>query len=138
MAPHPKQAALAVLPQRGSVLLVRRRNDPDAGLWGYPGGHIEAGETALQAAARELREETSVIAEPVRHLTTLEVVSRDDAGAVRYHFHLLAILCRYLSGTPRAADDALEAQWIAVEDVLGGKLAMSRNVDTVLRNALDG
>ncbi|OWJ87584.1 NUDIX domain-containing protein, partial [Paracoccus yeei] len=56
-AARPVLAALAVLidhdPDHGPrVLLVQRRNPPDAGLWGFPGGHVEPGETALAAAAR--------------------------------------------------------------------------------------
>ncbi len=39
-------------------MLVRRANPPDAGLWGFPGGKIEFGETVKDAAMRELREET--------------------------------------------------------------------------------
>ena len=67
MPDFPRLAALAVTLDQGRnhVLLVQRRNPPDAGLWGFPGGHVEAGETALCAAARELAEETGVIATPV-------------------------------------------------------------------------
>ncbi|HUF57442.1 MAG TPA: NUDIX domain-containing protein, partial [Thermohalobaculum sp.] len=45
-------------PTHGRVLLVRRLNEPDAGLWGYPGGKVEWGETVADAAVRELAEET--------------------------------------------------------------------------------
>ena len=48
----PRLGAIAVVLHQGKVLLVRRKNPPDAGLWGFPGGHVDAGETALDAAAR--------------------------------------------------------------------------------------
>ena len=46
--------------ERGRVLLVRRAHEPGAGLWSVPGGRIEASESAMQAVAREVREETGL------------------------------------------------------------------------------
>ena len=134
---RPVLAALAVVVQGGNVLLVRRRNPPDAGLWGYPGGHVEAGETALAAAARELAEETAVRAAPVGYLANLDTILPGDDGRLAHHFFLVAVLCRYLGGSPQAADDAEEAAWMPVEQVLSGALPMSRDVDRVLRRALE-
>ena len=81
----PKVAALAVTVRADQVLLVKRKNEPDAGLWGFPGGHVELGETALFAAARELREETSVIGRPLQYLTNVDVIVRDECGFVTFH-----------------------------------------------------
>ncbi|GAB1480954.1 NUDIX hydrolase [Paracoccaceae bacterium] len=133
---RPVLAALAVVVRGKNVLLVRRRNPPDAGLWGYPGGHVEAGETALAAAARELAEETSVRATPVGYLANLDTVLRGDDGRLAHHFFLVAVICRYLDGTPQASDDAEEAAWMPVGQVLACALPMSRDVDRVLRLAL--
>ena len=127
---QPKLAALAVVIHEGQVLLVRRRNEPDAGLWGFPGGHVDAGETALDAAARELREETGVAAKPERYLTNIDVIQRDETGALRFHFLLAAVLCRYVSGTPLADDDVSEAAWVPLKDVAG--LATSDAVQEVI------
>ena len=82
MTDRPKVAALAVVLREGHVLLVKRKNEPDAGLWGFPGGHVELGETGLDAAARELHEETGVIATPVAYLTNLDIITHDPDGAV--------------------------------------------------------
>jgi 8-oxo-dGTP pyrophosphatase MutT (NUDIX family) len=55
-------AGLAVRAEdTGRVLMLQRANDPDdpaAGMWEFPGGHIEAGETPIMGAAREWAEET--------------------------------------------------------------------------------
>nr|WP_041528004.1 NUDIX hydrolase [Paracoccus aminophilus] len=134
---RPTLAALAVVPHQGRVLLVQRRNPPDAGLWGFPGGHVESGETALDAAARELWEETGVRARPRRYLDNIDVILRDETGLLRYHFLLAGVLCDYLEGAPVAADDALAAAWQPVEDVLARKLPLSEHVDDLLRLALD-
>lgn len=136
MSRFPRLAALAVTLRGDQVLLARRRNPPDAGLWGFPGGHVDPGETALQAAARELREETGVTATPRRYLDNVDLIRRDAAGALEFHFLLAAVLCDYVSGEPQAADDALDAEWLPVAEVLGGALPLSEHVDQVLRRAL--
>ena len=107
----PTAAAIAVLVREGRILLVRRAKRPDRGLWGYPGGRIEPGETIAAAALRELREETGVVAAAVATFTALDVIARDDAGGLRHHYVLIAVLCRWRAGEPCAADDALDAAW---------------------------
>jgi 8-oxo-dGTP diphosphatase len=131
----PKVAALAVTLSEDQVLLVRRKNEPDAGLWGFPGGHVDLGETALFAAARELREETSVIGRPLQYLTNVDVIVRDECGFITFHFLLAAVLCEYISGEPKAADDVSEAAWVTVDNVFLGKLRCSEHVNDVLRLA---
>lgn len=117
-------------------MLVQRKNPPDAGLWGFPGGHVEPGETALDAAARELTEETGVRARPRRYLDNVDVILRDPDGALRYHFLLAGVLCDYLDGQPVAADDALAAAWQPIDDVLSRRLPLSQHVDDLLRIAM--
>lgn len=63
--------ALILIEQHGGYLLQRRGDDPQiggAGLIGFFGGKIEAGESAEAAARRELREETSF--DPEGHVFT--------------------------------------------------------------------
>jgi ADP-ribose pyrophosphatase YjhB (NUDIX family) len=133
---RPKLGAIAVVLRADKVLLVRRRNKPDAGLWGYPGGHVELGETVREAAARELLEETGVVAAPGAYLDALDRITRAGDGSVLFHYLLVAVLCDFREGQAVASDDAEEARWVAVGDVLSGALEMSRDVDTVLRLAL--
>ncbi|TDT72967.1 ADP-ribose pyrophosphatase YjhB (NUDIX family) [Litoreibacter halocynthiae] len=134
---RPKLGAIAVVVHEGQTLLVQRRNAPNAGLWGFPGGHVELGETALDAASRELLEETGVIATPTGYLTNIDVIAQADDGSVLHHYLLAAVLCTYVSGAPVAGDDAMDAEWVPVEAALSGDRPMSENVDKVLRLALD-
>lgn len=133
---RPTLAALAVVLHQGRVLLVQRKNQPDAGLWGFPGGHVEPGETALNAAARELLEETGVRARPLRYLDNIDVILRGPDGSLRWHFLMAGVLCDYLEGVPTAADDALAAAWQPTSDVLSRSLPLSQHVDDLLRLAL--
>ena len=133
---QPCLAALAVVLRGDQALLVRRRNPPDAGLWGFPGGRVEPGETALAAAVRELAEETGVIATPRHYLDNIDVIRRDPGGALSFHFLLAAVLCDYVSGEPLAGDDALEAEWVTVAAILGHALPLSADVDKILQRAL--
>lgn len=124
------------MPHDGRVLLVQRRNPPDAGLWGYPGGHVEWGETVEQAAVRELAEETGVVAAPARFLGALDAIARDDGGQVTSHYLLVAILCAYQSGEPRICDEIHAVDWVSTDEILARGRPMSRDVDRVLRMAL--
>ena len=136
MSPRPTLGAIAVVVHEGQTLLVQRRNPPNAGQWGFPGGHVELGETGLEAAARELLEETGVTATPTGYLTSVDVIGRDDDGTVQYHYLLAAVLCTYVSGTPIADDDAMDAAWVTVEAALSGDRPLSENVGKVLHLAL--
>ncbi|WP_299836735.1 NUDIX hydrolase [uncultured Jannaschia sp.] len=134
MTSHPKLGALAVVPRDGRVLLVARAKSPNRGLWGFPGGHVELGETGLEAAARELAEETGVVAAPLRYLGNIDLIVR-EGGRVAHHYLLAAVLCEWRSGEPVAADDALDARWVAPDEMAA--LPLTPNVDRVL-GWLDG
>ncbi|SFU03753.1 NUDIX hydrolase [Sedimentitalea nanhaiensis] len=134
--PPPLLGAIAIVATKNHVLLARRANPPDAGLWGFPGGHVELGETALDAAARELFEETGVSARPVEYLTNIDVLLRDDRGTVIRQFLLAAVLCDFERGVPQAADDVQEAAWVSHQQVRAGTLPMSERVAWVMDLAI--
>lgn len=121
---------------KGDVLMARRGREPDPALWGYPGGHVEWGETALQAAARELREETGVIATPTGYLTNVDVRLKGPDGRVTSHYLLAAVACDYVSGIPKADDDIVDARWVSLADVQAGALPFHDDVQDVLDIAL--
>lgn len=136
MTQSPKIGALAVVLHQDQVLLVQRSKQPDAGLWGFPGGHVEWGETVLEAAQRELLEETSVIAQPSHYLNNLDLLRRAPDGVVVSHYLLVGVACQYRSGTPRAGDDAMDARWFPVDQIRQGNLPMSARVIELMEYAL--
>ncbi|MCF4164897.1 NUDIX hydrolase [Zavarzinia compransoris] len=135
VAARPVVAALAVVIRKGAVLLVRRRNPPDAGLWGFPGGKVEFGETVEQAAIRELAEETTVAAVPGRAFAAVDAFDHDEAGILKRQFVLIAVRCRWLSGEPVAGDDAMEAAWFPLSALSDGTLETSLGVAEVAARA---
>ena len=93
------------------VIVPARRAADGSRVLGLPKGHLDPGETALQAATREVREEAGVTAEPVESL-----------GEVRYRYRrrgrevpkvVSFFLFDYLSGDPADHDDEVEeARWM--------------------------
>lgn len=132
----PRLGVLAVALQGEHVLLVRRANPPDAGLWGFPGGKVDWGETVEAAAVRELAEETGLQSAPGPVIASADAITRDAAGQVLFHYHLVAVLCCGAEGVPTAADDALEAEWVPQSEVLARARPMSARVEEVLARAL--
>lgn len=132
---RPIPATIAAVVRDGHVLLVRRANPPDENCWAFPGGKIDMGETIEAATARELLEETGVVAEPLHVFDAVDVFDRDEAGALRRHFILIAVLCRWQSGEPVAGDDARDARWIPLAELEGHELATSFGVARLARKA---
>ena len=114
---RPIPAVLAVVIRDEQALLIQRANPPDAGLWGFPGGKLEFGETLLAAAERELLEETGVRAVARRVFTALDAYDRTPDGVILQHFALIAVQCDWQGGEPVAADDALDARWMPVNQM---------------------
>ena len=136
MTQRPIPAALAVVVRDSQLLLVRRSNKPDLGLWGYPGGKVELGETVMEAAVRELKEETGIQAEAREFLTCIDVIIRDEQDVLQHHYILTAVLCDYLSGEAVAADDVSDAQWFDYNAILARPEDKSPAVGRVARAAM--
>ena len=100
-------------PEGPEVLLIRRGKPPRLGEWSLPGGRIEWGERAADAALRELREETAVQAEI---LGLLDVV---DGLFGERHYVLVDYAVRWTSGDARAGDDATEAAFWPAGTAIG-------------------
>lgn len=110
---RPVPAVGIVCLRGGTVLLIRRGTPPRQGEWSLPGGRIEPGERAVDAALRELREETGVKAEITGLIDVVDGLF-PEAGR---HYVLIDYAARWLSGEPVAGDDAAEARFVALDEV---------------------
>jgi 8-oxo-dGTP diphosphatase len=115
----PRAAVSGGIFRGGQVLLVRRARAPALGLWSLPGGHIETGETAAEALRRELMEETGVTARLGGVADALDVIRRDEAGAVIFHRVIVVFHGVWLSGDAQAASDVSAAMWCGPEEIAG-------------------
>ena len=121
----------AVVIHEGRVLLVRRGVAPSRGLWAVPGGALELGETLQRGAEREILEETGVAIRAREPVYAFDFFERDGDGRIRFHFVIVDVAADCIGGEVRGADDALEARWLAPEDLEG--LAVSKNTLKLLR-----
>ena len=83
------------------VVLIKRRNPPHG--WAIPGGFIDYGESAEEAAVREAAEETSLNVTELRQFRVYSAPDRDPR-----HHTLTVVFTARGGGVPRAADDAEE------------------------------
>ncbi len=105
-------AAVGVVCLRGEqVLLIRRGRPPLQGAWSLPGGRIEWGERAADAALRELGEETGIQAELLGLIDVVDGLFAAEHGGRAAHYVLIDYAAHWLGGEPAAGDDAAEASF---------------------------
>ncbi|MDX2271535.1 MAG: A/G-specific adenine glycosylase [Cyanobacteriota bacterium] len=103
--PH-KTIAVAVVWQ-GEQLLIDQRLESSmlGGLWEFPGGKIEEGETAAECVVREVKEEIGIDVVVESALTTI------DHAYSHFTITLIAFICRYVAGEARALQCS-DVRWI--------------------------
>ena len=97
----PRATVDVIIEVDGGIVLIRRRHPPEG--WAIPGGFIDAGESAEDAARREMREETSLDVELLALLGVYSDPRRDPRGPT-----ISAVYIGRARGQPRADDDAAD------------------------------
>jgi 8-oxo-dGTP diphosphatase len=107
--------AVSVALKRGDrLLLVRRGRAPSAGLYAFPGGRVEPGETDEQAVVRELAEETGLAAGAVHFLREF-LLEPSAPGAPGFRLRVYG--SDWQGGEPVAMDDADHAGWFTLSNM---------------------
>jgi ADP-ribose pyrophosphatase YjhB (NUDIX family) len=104
-------------PRGGRLLMVQRGTEPGRGLWSVPGGRLETGETARQATAREVREETGLEVEVGRLLGRVDRPGPGRPGSDRVVYQIDDFACMVTGGRLTVGSDAADARWVPVEQV---------------------
>ena len=106
----------AVRNAQGELLLIERT---DNGLWALPGGAQDIGESVVQAAQREVREETGIDVE----ITGLSGIYSDPRhviaygdGEVRQEFSL-CFHAKPVGGQPRSSSESSQARWVSPDSL---------------------
>ncbi len=126
MSAIPNAASVAVF-DGDSVLLIRRARQPWLGRWSLPGGRLEPGETAPQAATRELIEEVGL---RVSGLRPVRLMHFAEAG----RFVLQVFATRAYAGSVALNDEASAHRWVPLARL--AELETTPDLGVVLQEAL--
>ena len=101
--------------EAGEVLAVQRGYGSMAGMWEFPGGKVERGETAAEACARELAEELQVHVDRLRAFYTVEYDYPD------FHLSMECFFCRVAEGEgePVRHDRQQDMRWVKRSELAG-------------------
>ena len=111
---NPKVVAGTIPEQDGRILLTRRSINPGRGLWTFPGGFVDFGESVTDAAMRETFEETGLKVD----LTGLLSVYTYPAAPV-----IIVYKARVIGGTLTTCDENDALEWVAPSDIPWEQLA---------------
>lgn len=110
---NPTPTADIILQRDSKILMVRRKKDPFKGQLALPGGFINEGETAEEAARREAIEETTLEVEPIEILGVYSDPKRDP----RKHIMSTVFVGIIVGGSDKAGDDAESIEWVELGNI---------------------
>jgi len=115
------------------VLMVTRRYDPFIGYRALPGGMVEADEETIDAAHRELGEETGISPASLTYVGVYTAPHRDPRG--RYVSFVYTTRLGHLP-MPTAGDDAKKAEWVLADEALATGTELAFDHKQIIGDAL--
>jgi 8-oxo-dGTP diphosphatase len=129
----PKAAASAAIFRNGEVLIAERGKGSLRGRWSLPGGHIEPGERASEAARREVREETGIDAAILGLVDVHDVILDRPDGGLAAHYVIAVYYGHWIAGEPVAAADCADARFVALDSL--GEYALTPGAAEIIVRA---
>lgn len=106
-----------ILVKDRQILLVKRGHEPNKGMWSIPGGLIKLGETAEEAAIREVREETGLEVSIGAVAGIFNVIIKDSDSKIKYHYVIIDYIGEVVSGMLRPGTDVTDARWFWLDEI---------------------
>ena len=125
-------AVSVALVRDDTVLLVKRALEPSRGLYAFPGGRVEPGETSEDAARRELLEETGMTAADLLPLREYLIDASVDDEEITYRLEVFT--GKAAGGEPACASDAEEACFYTLAEM--EKLPLTDSILDVSRELI--
>lgn len=110
----------AIIEKDGKVLLVREGNDKaDAGLWNQPAGWIDVGEDPVEAAKREVKEETGLDFEPTGLIGIYSLYRKDLQEKIGATPHAIKLVFRgnWSGEAKHDGSEIMELRWFPPEEI---------------------
>lgn len=115
---QPKSAVIIVLENtRGELLVQERLKHPYYGFWGFPGGKIRWGETIIEAAIRELDEETGLGADITYRGVYHEHVASEETGDILEDKIFHVVYGKNPTGVLRESFEGGRNSWLSHDDI---------------------
>ena len=127
---NPALAVDAAFQTGDKILLIQRKFPPMVGYWGLPGGFVERDEDPLVAVLRELEEETNLVGTNPELLMVMGDPSRDP----RKHIVSIVYSVTAPDGEPVAGDDAADARFWPLHEVLNGEVPLAGDHLQIIKN----
>ncbi|KAB7708288.1 NUDIX domain-containing protein [Bacillus aerolatus] len=127
------QRSLHILLIKRALINSEGQPNIEGGKWALPGGFVAPDETAFEAAARELKEETGLCGIHLKHYAVYDQEGRDPRGWIISNAHYAAVPEHLLTGR-KAGDDAMDVRLVNIHEALERPLAFDH--ETIIKDAL--
>jgi ADP-ribose pyrophosphatase YjhB (NUDIX family) len=115
----------------GKILLVRRAREPAKGVYTFPGGRVEFGESLIEAVMREVREETGLSIEVLGLAGFREALPGKTGGSG--HYVILPFAARWVANEIALNDELDDARWLTPGQL--GSLPMTLGLEATIEAA---